>query len=305
MNRLTKRIWLSRIASLLFVLLLGACASTPSFYRAPFEFALLGDTPYSDADVVRLDQVIDQINTAQPAFVVHLGDITAGRGPCSDAWLEARKLQFTRFQAPFVLTPGDNDWTDCHRTGFDPLERLEKMRVLFHGAPPTALCAAQQSGAYTEHVRWQAGGAVFVTINVPGSNNNLGRTPAADAEHYARMPQVLRWLSEAVQAASAADVHSLFVMFQANPDFEGTYPPPKGAPDGFASLRAALIQHAQTLGKPLIVVHGDTHAFKHDRPVAAAPNLVRIEVDGWPTVGWLRIGLGPGSTLQIERHRLP
>jgi hypothetical protein len=91
----------------------------------------MGDTPYSQAQANLLDSLIDQVNAEPLAFAAHVGDITSGQGPCDDDWLHARKRQFERFRIPFVLLPGDNDWTDCHRSGFDPMERLAKWRQLF------------------------------------------------------------------------------------------------------------------------------------------------------------------------------
>jgi len=111
-----------------FVVLLAGCAAgAPAPGTSPF--ALMGDTPYSERDVPRLDSLIDDLNAQKLAFVVHIGDITSGQGPCSDAWLEARKKQFARIAHPFILLPGDNDWTDCHRGGFDPMERLARWRA--------------------------------------------------------------------------------------------------------------------------------------------------------------------------------
>ncbi|HEY3073782.1 MAG TPA: hypothetical protein VGJ74_01285, partial [Burkholderiales bacterium] len=63
----------------------------------------MGDTPYSEDEVKRLDRLIDELNAEPLAFVVHIGDITSGRGPCTDAWFEARKQQFARIRHPFVL----------------------------------------------------------------------------------------------------------------------------------------------------------------------------------------------------------
>ncbi|MGW0200635.1 hypothetical protein [Nonomuraea sp. NPDC003201] len=42
---------------------------------------------------------------------------------------------FGTFDDPFVLTPGDNEWTDCHRTaagGYVPTERLDAVRTFFY-----------------------------------------------------------------------------------------------------------------------------------------------------------------------------
>jgi hypothetical protein len=139
-------------------------------------------------------------------------------------------------------------------------------------------------------VRWVWDGALFVGLNVPGSNNNLGRTPAMDDEYASRMFAVSAWLREAEQLASTPRIRTLVVMMQANPDFEGR-PRDAGLPDGYAGLRVALAETARRLGKPLIVAHGDTHRYKHDHPVAGVPNVTRLEVDGWPWLGWLHVSL--------------
>jgi hypothetical protein len=294
-------------SALIATLLLAGCAAAPPATNPQDPgFALLGDVPYSQPHANLLDGMIDRINRQTPAFVVHLGDITGGNGPCTDEWLEARARQFARFAAPFVLIPGDNEWTDCHRTGFDPLERLEKVRRLFHSQPVPLPEFARQSAARPEHVRWVWDETVFVGLNVPGSNNNLGRTPAMDDEYAARMFAVAAWLREAEQLAAAPRIRALVVMMQADPDFENR-PRNTSLPDGYAGLRAALAEVARRLGKTVIVAHGDTHGFKHDRPLAGVPNLVRLEVDGWPWLGWLHVHLpsGDADSVKIERTLHP
>jgi hypothetical protein len=289
------------LASLL-VLALTACAPAPQRPAAP-AFALFGDAPYSQAQANLLDSMIDEMNAEPLQFAVHLGDITSGTGPCDDEWIAARQRQFARIRHPFVLIFGDNEWTDCHRSGFDPLERLGKLRSLFHAQQPPLARFERQSRTRPEHARWVAAGMLFVTLNVPGSNNNLGRSPAMDAEHAARMEAVFDWLEDAVSLAEAPDIGALVVLMHANPLFEGAAPRP-GKTDGYAPLRHVLQSHAQWLSKPLVVVHGDTHRHKHDRPMRAAPGLVRIEVDGWPALGWLvvRPSSDAGDPFSVERR---
>ena len=57
------------------------------------------------------------------------------------------------------------------------------------------------------------------------------------------------------------------------------------------------------LGKPLVLAHGDTHRFRHDRPSARAPNLVRIEVDGWPWLGWVKVRTSPDPAKPVTVER--
>lgn len=295
-----------KLRALVAALLLTGCAAAPPSAPGPQSFVLLGDAPYSQSQANLLDGLIDRVNAQRPAFVVHLGDITGGNGPCTDAWFEARRKQFARIAAPFVLLPGDNEWTDCHRSGHDPMERLTKIRQLFHSGSVALPEFARQSAARPEHMRWIWDETVFVGLNVPGSNNNLGRTPAMDDEYASRMFAVAAWLREAERLAAAPRIRALVVLMQANPDFEGR-PRTSGLPDGYASLRAALSEAARRLGKPLIVAHGDTHRFRQDRPVAGTLNLVRLEVDGWPWLGWLkvRIPAGAAEPVVVERSLHP
>lgn len=253
----------------------------------------MGDTPYSQAQANLLDSLIERVNAEPLAFVVHVGDITDGDGPCDDGWLVARKRQFERFRHPFVLLPGDNDWTDCHRGGFDPLERLAKWRSLFC-VPIPALGLERQPGATCENVRWKAGGFVFAGLNVPGSNNNLGRTPDMDAEHAERMRAVFAWLDEAKMQARRSE--GLVVMMQANP-----FRKPRSGSDGYAALRERLQRLAEALPGKVMLVHGDTHRFRDDTPI---PGLRRVEVFGSPHVRWLRASAIEGG-FRVEPAGLP
>ena len=82
----------------------------------PFEFAVIGDFPYSVADARSMPRLVAAIRDDPGVeFVVHLGD-TPGRGEspgCSDALFRQRLDQLLGLERPLVLTPGDNDWSDC------------------------------------------------------------------------------------------------------------------------------------------------------------------------------------------------
>lgn len=292
----------------LFAVLFVGCAAIPPAARGPgIAFALMGDTPYSTREVQQLDELIDQLNREELAFVVHVGDITSGRGPCTDEWFEARKRQFDRIRHPFVLLPGDNDWTDCHRSGMDPLERLSRFRQLFEAGDESLgqrkMPLERQSGdprfsEYREHMRWIAGNVLFVGLNVQGSNNNLGRTPLMDEEYRRRMAAVSEWLDEAVKLTGDRELAGLVILSQANPDFEEHWRTP-GAPDGFVEFRDMLLAVARRLGKPILFVHGDTHRYRLDRPLEdpesgeRIANFTRLEVYGSPWVRWVRGMLYP------------
>ncbi len=246
----------------------------------------MGDTPYSEGEVKRLDHLIDELNAEPLAFVVHIGDITSGQGPCTDEWFAARKNQFARIKPPFVLLPGDNDWTDCHRSGMEPMERLAHWRKLFF-ARGGVLGLEVQRGAYCEHVRWQMGNSLFVALNVQGSNNNLGRIPAMDAEYAERMKAVLAWIDDAERVLREGNLERIVLLMQANP-----FLTPRKGPSGFASLLERVRALVAANPGKVILVNGDSHTYRVDEPL---PGLRRIEPWGSPIVSWLRGTIAGGE----------
>ncbi len=117
----------------------GLTAGAAAAAEKPFAFVALGDMPYGKPEKVYppFRALIGQINALKPAFTIHVGDIKSGSTPCSDEMLRAQRDFMDSFIAPLIYTPGDNEWTDCHRKKagrFDPLERLAFVRRTFFAA---------------------------------------------------------------------------------------------------------------------------------------------------------------------------
>ncbi len=218
---------------------------------------MLGDAPYNAGEVERVERLIDEMNAEPLEFVVHVGDIGSSRLACSDAWLLERRKQFSRIKHRVVFVPGDNEWSNCR----EPLARLARWREIFCEAP----------GEWCEHRRWESRGWVFVTLNVPGHDNHVRHR-----EHQARMKVVLAYLDEA--AAAARGKEGLVILMQANPFL----------PRGFGSLAEKLGQLAAARPGKVVLIHGDTHIYRDDAPLAG---LRRIEVWGSPIVAWKRLAI--------------
>ena len=259
--------------------MVAGCANVPP---ADFSFALLGDTPYSEAEVERLERLIDDLNATRLDLVVHLGDIGASREACRDAWLDARKQQLARIRAAVILVPGDNEWTDCR----DPAVRLAAWRARFCNAPfPVEV----QPGEYCEHRRWQSAGLLFVTLNVPGSSNNR-RNPG---ERSRRMTAVLDWLDDSARLAARRGL-TLVVLMQADPFV--VLPE-----DGYASLREKMKALGRAMPDRVVHAHGDTHLWMEDEPW---PGVRRLEVWGSPFVSFVRADSAAGAVrFSAPRYR--
>jgi hypothetical protein len=110
-----------------------AAPFTTAANAEPFKIIALGDMPYGDPKWVYppFEALIAKVNSLNPDLVIHVGDTKSGGTPCSDKTLDEQLAYLNSFAAPTIYTPGDNEWTDCHREasgGFDPLDRLAYIR---------------------------------------------------------------------------------------------------------------------------------------------------------------------------------
>ncbi|MEM9906217.1 MAG: hypothetical protein AAF921_14455 [Cyanobacteria bacterium P01_D01_bin.44] len=310
------------LISLLMVLLIGfnllihrvaAQSPTPAEALPPFEVALMGDLPYDDEQSLPFQRLIEQVNQSEAAFVIHDGDFKSGSSLCSDDMFQDRKALFNQFRPAFVYIFGDNDWTDCHRANngaYDPLERLQVVRQLFAagdkslGQQPMTLERQSNDPQYArfpENVRWQHHGILFVGLHIVGSNNNLGRTLANDAEYTTRNAANWAWLRDAFDFAKDNNLKGIMLVIQANPGFEK----PPSDRTGFNDFISALETELTDYPNPVVLVHGDTHYFRIDKPLptweANTPtpprflNFTRVETFGSPDVHWLKATIDPSD----------
>jgi hypothetical protein len=283
-------------------------------------FALIGDLGYRADEEPLMQNVLDDLNKSALAFVVHVGDLAVPPRACTDEHLKRRLDQFRASAHPFVFTPGDNDWTDCHDgegvKGGKPLERLDIVRAMFFEGEASlgkrTMLLTRQSAAdpahqkYRENVRWSMAGVTFVTLHIPGSNNGLGRAPESDAEHTERNKANLAWLKAAFEHAKASGSRAVMVMQQANifPLNSPTAGSPTKDPHGYTDIRTALEKEAIAFGKPVVLVHGDSHFFRVDRPMGpprvrgqpslpSLENLTRVETFGSPNHHWVQVTIVP------------
>lgn len=277
----------------------------------PRAFALIGDVPYNGGEEIAFERMREDID-AHPdvGLVVHVGDLKGGSEPCSDALLAARVAQIAAFAKPVLATPGDNDWTDCHRHRagrYLPTERLAALRTLLYpdahrhlGRTPLARASQSDQAEWLEFVEhglsdWQ--GLVFASLHVVGSDN--GREPwrgidPADERRAERLAEVERreravaaWVDTAFARARAIDAQGLVLFMQANPHIERPVGSARRAP--FESLMAHIEREARAWGRPVLIAHGDLHEFFHDQPVPGLPSLQRVQSFGSPAVNWVEV----------------
>ena len=105
-------------STLLVACLMLACGRAAAQDRA-FDFALIGDMPYTKVQEREYQRVLAALNVADLAFVAHIGDFqfdsrpynrnpASASMPCVDDNYKAILSSFQSIRHPFILTPGDD-----------------------------------------------------------------------------------------------------------------------------------------------------------------------------------------------------
>jgi hypothetical protein len=282
----------------------------------PYTFALIGDIPYGDVALANFPKNVAQINAdSDVRFTLHLGDIKSGSSVCSDAYFATIKADLDGFAKPLVYTPGDNEWTDCHRPnngGFDPLERLATVREVFFPKPGVTLgrkpmkVRTQARLGLPENVGFERGDVAFGIAHIVGSNNSLlpwtgntAPTPLQVAEEKARTAAGIALVKETFKRAKEEGDRAVVIGIQADM-FDPTTPQVDLAYSAFKPFVQTLAAESLKFRKPVYLLNGDSHVFTVNNPldgvvaapngllqtwttyygVPAVPNLTRVTVDG-------------------------
>ena len=244
----------------------------PAAPAPPFRIGLIGDSGYNAQGEQNFLRIRDSMNAAGLAFSVHDGDIWMGGTDCNDDRLRQVKTVLNGFKT-LVYTPGDNEWVDCPQ-GSDG--RLPAIRRIFFSAQQslgTAPIPQRRQVGTPENARWEWGGVVFATLNVPGPSGGGPATPAD-----------LVWLDNTFDRAEAIKAPAVMIIWQDDPT-DGSSP----------ALVAKLKRRALAFRKPVMLVHGDTHRYKLDNPWREVRNLTRLETFPTFTPEWVKILVDPAS----------
>jgi hypothetical protein len=264
--------------------------------------AIIGDVPYGAEQEATFSDLIGAVNDdPKVRLAIHVGDTKNGSTPCSDERLTAVRDAFETFEVPLVYTPGDNEWTDCHRPAagsYNPLERLDTVRELYFAEPGSTLGRRPKTvtaqPALVENVRWIQSRVAFATLHVVGSNNGLSPwtgnttpTPAQAAEVNARIAATLEWVDETFDVAEAQQLYGVALAMQAD-----TFPTPGSGQQAIIDRIAA---RTAAFGGPVLLLQGDSHVYRVDHPLPL-DNLTRIVVHGETLpFEYLRLTIDPRS----------
>ena len=306
--------------------------------RNALTVAVYGDSPYgvSPTDTTQTDTTaafIASINgDSKVDLVLHVGDIHSGKQYCTESYNRTIAGLWTAFRDPLVYTPGDNEWTDCHKSGEgghvhvggdavdfadgDPLANLDLVRSIFFASPGYSLGdrrkqlltqaqnfdpAHPADGNYVENVMWEQSKVLFVTVNIPGGSNNDAdnwfgepRTQRQTDEIAQRTQADLDWLDAAFAKARQDGVEGVVIQSQA--DMWDLDSKPVSHLSNYEPFVASMAAHALAFGKPVLLFNGDSHHYRTDNPLKQGQPCAFEASTGTDTVACASFAAAPDFT---------
>lgn len=294
-----------------------AIAAANDGEKEAFRFFAFGDMPYHPEDEDRVRQFLQSASKEDFQFFVHVGDIKSGESPCDDPTYGSAFDLLQDLPVPVVYTPGDNEWTDCHREAcgnYDPVERLAYLRKVFFSNRSslkldqlgvTHLNASDNFQKFSEIYRFKKSGILFVVLHIVGSNNNLVPSrPSTLPEFKERNAANLYYLKDSFALAEKEKAKGLVLILHANPGLENTSwhdtsSWQKGS--GFHDFLETLYDHLLSFRQPVLLIHGDSHYFRVDKPIyfkgtgKVIPHFTRAEVFGESNIHGLAVSVNPND----------
>src|SRR5580765_2542871 len=194
----------------------------------------------------------------------------------------------------------------------------------------TNTTAGSTAGPYfptpcVENRRWTFHDVTFATVDVQGTCNNLcssgGGAPDAGGdpqEYNAREAADEQWLQQTFDEAKADGSAGVMIVWQADAGWDvtdatraplrnpTTLAETDGQPDGYQAILSKLRDLTIDFRKPVVLVHGDSHYFRIDKPFPDSQgrrleNFTRVETfgdhqeNGDNDVHWLKALIDPQS----------
>ncbi|MCI3204787.1 MULTISPECIES: hypothetical protein [Pandoraea] len=305
----------------------------------PFEFAVLGNTPFNNTEVPVARSVLASIGDSDAAFVVHAGNLKNVGESCRDDLITQRLSLLASSPKPMIYVPGANDWADCERASdgsYNPVERLDYLRD--HAFDDDALLGPGPVGyaqfdltrqsdmarfrQYHENVRWFYRGVVFVGVNLPGNNNNYRSAGGRNGEFEDRVIATRVWLQHALVYAQQKDAIGMVIVAQADPEFEpvrssglkGIFSDRNGrrGVDGYKDFRTQLQRLAARFKAPILLIDSGK-TMHHTQPLrdahgALVKSFTQLSTYGSPAANrWVRVTVDPRKSqlFSFESATLP
>ncbi|WP_034292206.1 hypothetical protein [Herbaspirillum sp. RV1423] len=278
------------------------CAASATRAQDSFQFGVIGHSFAGSPDDSVLRKALDESDADNLAFVVVNG-IKSASEPCSDALYSARRDLLKEAENGVIVSLAASDWVGCrNRNGSIAIERLNRMRDLFFpdefsfGASKVPLfrqSVTPKFRSYTENARWEFGGVLFATVNIPAANNHFVQDGGRNSEFEDRLIANKDWLQRLFTFAAQKKLEGIVLFADGNPLAQPSQRPflLRGQRDGFAEMRQRIVTLANGFRGKVLLVHGENLKSESNTGIVWRRNLGSIGVAS----GWSKFSVDSGN----------
>ena len=246
----------------------------------------------------RFKEALSETSENSLAFVVVTG-IKASNEPCGDKLYQERRVLVEKAKRPMIVLPAGSDWTECRNSAgrTNAVERLNRMRELFHGDPKslgtkklslTRLSMSPRFRSYAENAHWSVDKVLYATVNLPANNNHYLAAAGRNSEYEDRLVANRFWLNRLFTLARRDKLDAI-VLFS-----EGGIKPLEAEPtglrgllrrapttqDGFAAVRKQVQALAQKFDGKVLLVDSEALPKKAEPAIEWRGNVGHVSVGG-------------------------
>lgn len=293
------------IGTLIKALLLACTLGlSHSVWASSLTFALFGDVYMTPEHQGYLKGMLADMASKGSDLAISTGGLKPADQSCQDKNLLAAYPVFAAAPLPLFYVPGDAEWLLCGKSAngnYAPEERLNLLRKTFYQSDRSlgqkSLPLIRQAD-YPEHMRWQSGPALFITLSSPADIRFDRKNAEAAQSVQNRTDAVISWIKEAYSEARKQDISMLVMVMPREVNFDAVDPKAQGD----KNLLADLIRSETTeFPGQVLMVHGGNGVHRIDQPITnpdnelPLQNFTRVETYGALQQGWVQV--------RIERNK--
>jgi hypothetical protein len=260
------------------VLIVTEPTASPSSI-SPIVFYAFGDIPYSAAEAVGLEAMMDNV-PLDADFVIHVGDIRLARdsAPCLRSEYESVRDLFLRSHAPVLLAIGDNEWNDCPNIeeGYDLwLQTFYNFEKEWSNSP-----SLQRWTKYPEVFHFVMRDVLFICLNLVG-----GLVHDVD-EWFTRLEYQYNSTRSLIleYETKYGDAAKVIIIGHCDPSVDHRT---------FFNPFSTFVNEELQNRIPIMYLNGDKHEWDLSYDYMGAPSLMRLMVVGGSKEGPIRIEINP------------
>jgi len=251
-------------------------------------FSAVGDTPYFDSDV-ELEFLVESFEDMEKnsiPFVVHIGDIFSGRTNCSIELYEVRSSVFSKSPIPFLITVGDNEYSDCR----DSTDAQHLFRTIILKTPPLQQSISglnkkvkpvvvTRQKEMIENAVWNYKNIMFAMLVLPDLPGDYPLSPNTISTIFrANISFMQKNFTDAIRN----NRDSMVLFMHSNP--VGCIV------EGCEEFRNSLLEGIIKFGKPVMLINGSVHSREFiDGGFLEIPHLSHLRPGDEPEVSWPEI----------------